>query len=56
VAAAESLINLLGSGPEPEQLVQVRELPSRAAVHEPWPDWVHPDVLDAYASLGVHTP
>lgn len=53
---AESLISLLGSGPDPEQLVQVRELPSRAAVHEPWPDWVHPDVVAAYAALGVQRP
>ncbi len=36
--------------------MHVREVPAREAVHDPWPDWVHPDVVQAYASLGVAQP
>lgn len=56
MALHDSLIPLLGSGPDPEQLMHVRELPARDAIHEPWPDWAHPDVVDAYATLGMHQP
>ncbi|MEV7646336.1 DEAD/DEAH box helicase [Arthrobacter sp. NPDC089319] len=56
MAMHDSLIPLLGSGAEPEQLVHVRKLPAREAVIEPWPDWVHDDVRAAYAMLGVHQP
>jgi DEAD/DEAH box helicase domain-containing protein len=56
VALHDSLIPLLGSGADPEQLMHVREVPAREAVHDPWPDWVHPDVVGAYASLGVAQP
>ncbi|MBT1001330.1 DEAD/DEAH box helicase [Paenarthrobacter sp. DKR-5] len=52
----ESLIPLLGRGPDPEQLVHVRELPARAATVRPWPEWVHPDVVAAYAGIGVQQP
>ncbi|HEX2246303.1 MAG TPA: DEAD/DEAH box helicase, partial [Arthrobacter sp.] len=56
MALHDSLIPLLGSGPDPEQLMHVRELPARDAIHEPWPAWAHPDVVDAYATLGMHRP
>ncbi len=56
MALHDSLIPLLGGGTEPEQLVHVREIPARQAVTEPWPDWAHPDIVAAYASLGVSTP
>ncbi|MHC6593872.1 DEAD/DEAH box helicase [Arthrobacter sp. C152] len=52
----DSLIPLLGRGPEPEQLRHVRTIPARDAVHEPWPGWVHPDLVDAYGSLGIREP
>ncbi|MCY1673636.1 DEAD/DEAH box helicase [Pseudarthrobacter sp. SL88] len=52
----DSLLPLLGRGPDPEQLRHVRTIPARAAVHEPWPEWVHPDVVAAYGSLGIGEP
>ncbi|WP_026550030.1 DEAD/DEAH box helicase [Arthrobacter sp. Br18] len=51
-----SLIGLLGAGPAPEQLLHVREIPARAAVHEPWPAWAHPDVVAAFGARGVQEP
>ena len=56
MALHDSLIPLLGGGAEPEQLVHVHEIPARTAVTVPWPDWVHPDVVNAYANLGVQSP
>lgn len=52
----DSLIPLLGRGPNPEQLRHVRTVPARQAVHAPWPDWVHPDLVAAYGSLGIQEP
>ena len=54
--AHNSLISLLGRSPDPEQLRHVRVIPARKAVHEAWPDWVHPDLVDAYGSLGIQAP
>ena len=34
----------------------MRTIPARQAVHEPWPDWAHPDLVPAYGSLGIHEP
>ncbi|MDQ6751826.1 MAG: DEAD/DEAH box helicase, partial [Actinomycetota bacterium] len=56
MALQESLISLLGRGPDPEQLQHVREIPARSAITVPWPDWVHPDIVHAYAKLGVNEP
>ncbi|GAB3549790.1 DEAD/DEAH box helicase [Arthrobacter tumbae] len=55
MAAHDSLIPLLGGG-DPEQLVHVRELPARDAVHSPWPAWVHPEVVEAYQARGIVEP
>ena len=52
----DSLIPLLGRGPDPEQLRHVRTIPAREAEHEPWPAWVHPDLVAAYGSLGIQEP
>ena len=52
----DSLLPLLGRGPDPEQLRHVRTIPARAAIHEPWPKWVHPDLVKAYGSLGIREP
>ena len=52
----DSLIPLLGRGPDPEQLRHVRTIPARRAVHEPWPEWVHPDLVAAYGNLGIQQP
>lgn len=51
-----SLISLLGRGTSPPQLQHVRRIPARQAVNEPWPQWVHPDLVSAYSFLGVREP
>lgn len=50
------MISLLGRSPDPEQLRHVRTIPAREAVHKAWPGWVHPDVVAAYGSVGIHEP
>ncbi|AIY02668.1 DEAD/DEAH box helicase [Arthrobacter sp. PAMC 25486] len=52
----DSLISLLGGGENPPQLQHVHRIPARQAVTEPWPEWVHPDLLNAYANLGIAEP
>lgn len=56
MSANNSLISLLGRGEDPVQLQHVRRIPARQAVTAPWPEWVHPDLIDAYSLLGVDTP
>ncbi|MFF1832221.1 DEAD/DEAH box helicase [Paenarthrobacter sp. NPDC058040] len=56
MAAPTSLISLLGRTPDPEQLRHVHTIPARKAVNEPWPEWVHPDIVAAYQGLGIHEP
>lgn len=56
MAATTSPINLLGRTPDPEQLRHVHTIPARKAITEPWPAWVHPDIVEAYGSLGVREP
>ncbi len=56
MALHDSLISLLGRGPAPEQLQHVREVPARSAVTVPWPPWLHPDIVQAYRTLGVQEP
>nr|WP_239537334.1 DEAD/DEAH box helicase [Arthrobacter roseus] len=50
------MIPLLGGGTDPEQLQHVHRIPSRVASVSPWPEWAHPDVVDAYRMLGVQEP
>ncbi|MFI2565755.1 DEAD/DEAH box helicase [Paenarthrobacter sp. NPDC018779] len=56
MAAPNSLISLLGRTPDPEQLRHVHTIPARKAVNEPWPHWVHPDIVAAYQGLGIQEP
>lgn len=56
MAAPNSLISLLGRTQDPEQLRHVHTIPARKAVNEPWPAWVHPDIVDAYGNLGIPEP
>ncbi|MGO4383100.1 DEAD/DEAH box helicase [Specibacter sp. RAF43] len=56
MSANNSLISLLGRGDAPAQLQHVRRIPARQAVTVPWPAWAHPDLLAAYALLGVDAP
>lgn len=50
------MIPLLGHGTDPDALRHVRVVPAREAVHGPWPEWSHPDVVAAYGRLGVRQP
>ncbi|MGC7152088.1 DEAD/DEAH box helicase [Paenarthrobacter ureafaciens] len=54
--AAPSLIPLLSRTTDPEQLRHVHTIPARKAVNEPWPEWVHPDIVAAYQGLGIQEP
>lgn len=54
--AAPSLISLLSRTTDPEQLRHVHTIPARKAVNEPWPAWVHPDIVAAYQGLGIQEP
>nr|WP_314315830.1 DEAD/DEAH box helicase [Kocuria rhizophila] len=56
MTTSQQMVDLLGRGPRPEQVRHVREIPERAPVHAPWPDWLHPDVVAAYERLGIHEP
>ncbi len=56
MTTSQEMVDLLGRGPRPEQVRHVREIPERAPVHAPWPDWLHPDVVAAYERLGIHEP
>lgn len=51
-----TLIPLLGRGEEPETLRHVRTLPARAARFGQWPQWVSPEMMDAYEARGVRQP
>jgi DEAD/DEAH box helicase domain-containing protein len=46
---------LLGAG-RAQRVTHVEELPARAARVVPWPDWVHPELVAAYARLGIAAP
>jgi DEAD/DEAH box helicase domain-containing protein len=56
LVAAPSLISLLSRTTDPEQLRHVHTIPARKAVNEPWPEWVHPDIVAAYQGLGIQEP
>ncbi|MDQ4492098.1 DEAD/DEAH box helicase [Sinomonas sp. ASV486] len=56
MAAHHSLVSLLGRSTAPEELRHLRTIPARAARNAPWPRWVHPDLIEAYARRGIHEP
>ena len=56
MAAHDSLTSLLGRSLDPEQLRHVHTIPAREALHAPWPEWAHPDLVEAYARLGIQAP
>ena len=56
VRMREHLLRSLNRGTEPPELLHTRILPEREAVHAPWPQWVHPEVIDAFQGLGVQEP
>lgn len=46
----------MNRGPNPPEVVHTRVLPERDAVTAPWPEWAHPEVVDAFRALGVPEP
>ena len=40
----------------PEQITHVHTIPAREAEHAPWPQWMHPRVVEAFESLGISEP
>ncbi|HEY0870277.1 MAG TPA: DEAD/DEAH box helicase, partial [Acidothermaceae bacterium] len=39
-----------------ERVTHVEIVPARAAVFAAWPSWLHPDLIEAYARLGIGEP
>ena len=40
----------------PEQITHVHTIPAREAEQAPWPEWMHPRVVEAFESLGIAEP
>ena len=40
----------------PKQITHVHTIPAREAKHAPWPQWMHPRVVEAFESLGISEP
>ena len=40
----------------PEQITHVHTISAREAEHAPWPEWMHPRVVEAFESLGIAEP
>lgn len=51
-----ALIEQLGHGASPEALTHLHVIAAREAVHGPWPEWAHPEVVEAFERCGVQTP
>lgn len=47
---------LPGDGSLPPQITHVHRIPAREGQYSPWPHWLHPRVVEAFESLGVHEP
>ena len=45
-----------GTDPDEHPLRHVEDIPPRRSRHRPWPQWVDPAVVDAFAERGVSTP
>ncbi|WP_129657409.1 Zn-binding domain-containing protein [Rothia uropygialis] len=50
------LLRALNRGDNPPEVVHTRILPERDAVTSSWPEWLHPNVVDAFQGLGVPEP
>ena len=40
----------------PEQVTHIHTIAARAASYAPWPQWLHPRVVEAFESLGIAEP
>ncbi|MBM7051964.1 DEAD/DEAH box helicase [Rothia sp. ZJ1223] len=46
----------LGFHEAPPEITHVHKIPARDAVTVPWPEWVHPQVVDTFQGLGIDKP
>ena len=44
------------TGTLPEQVTHIHTVPAREASYAPWPQWLHPRVVEAFESLGIAEP
>ena len=44
------------TGTLPEQVTHIHTIASREASYAPWPQWLHPRVVEAFESLGIAAP
>lgn len=44
------------TGTLPEQVTHIHTIAAREASYAPWPQWLHPRVVDAFESLGIAEP
>lgn len=44
------------TGTLPEQVTHIHTIAARAASYAPWPQWLHPRVVEAFESLGIAEP
>jgi DEAD/DEAH box helicase domain-containing protein len=50
------LERLLTAPGRSDRVTHIEIVPARAAVVAAWPSWVHPDIVEAYARLGIGEP
>lgn len=59
-SAQQVLVSLLPeaarTGTLPEQVTHIHTVPAREASYAPWPQWLHPRVVEAFESLGIAEP
>jgi DEAD/DEAH box helicase domain-containing protein len=56
-ASSERVLDRLLQPPgRHERVTHIEVVPARLATSAPWPEWLHPDVVEAYARLGIHRP
>ncbi|MBF1679623.1 MAG: hypothetical protein HXO66_08275, partial [Rothia sp.] len=44
------------TGTLPEQVTHIHTIAAREASYAPWPQWLHPRVVEAFESLGIAEP
>ena len=59
-SAQQVLVSLLPeaarTGTLPEQVTHIHTIAAREASYAPWPQWLHPRVVEAFESLGIAEP
>jgi DEAD/DEAH box helicase domain-containing protein len=55
-SADEILARLIRPPGRAQRVTHVEEIAARTARSVPWPEWVRPDIVDAFAELGIDRP